>query len=557
MKSIPNVLFIMAYCHFCNSHTRMSRVIRLSFVYVLILIWAFLPSFASVPDSHHKSLGTVKELMNRAASYDINHHPDSALIYYDMIANHPYEQSLTPEHRKLIVKALNRSAAIYGGMSDYRTAFRLLVQALTICDEYNLDSEKSDIYNNIGNIYYTFKKYPLANTYYRKALELNRSNSSTFMILNNLVNTGIRSGKTDSVRYWLRRCEKVDVASGGKYKYLILNSKAFMHSRACEYDSALKYYRLSLDESRKINSCVTEASILSALGELSFNKGDFSSALKYVAKSDSIAVRDNFKAIVADNRILLAQIREREGNLPAALKLYKEYYLLNDSILNISHLGEISDMQRVYEAAKTNRHIEQLGIEQEIREKTIGYQRALMWIGGTLLLLSIGFIIYILKQKRNLSTAYEVLMKKNLEIVALQDQDAGTPAVVDEPKNQDAMWPADLPEKIRSVMDDEAMICDPKFTINRLSELVGTNRTYVSSYINSAEGKNFRTFLNEYRIQVAQRIFARPESAKYTVETVAAMVGFKSSSSFRDAFKEITGVTPGFYMKSIKAQRGE
>lgn len=490
---------------------------------------------------------SMQELMKRAAEHADNRHYDTALLCYTTIIN----RNANAENRSLMVKAMNRAAAIYGSISDYRSAFSMLMHALSLCDRYNLVDEKSSIYNNIGNVYYSCKKYGSAATYYKKALQTNRDTTNTFLILNNLVNTSLNNEQADSVQYWLGKCREVNRRSGGKYTYLILNSMAFMHKQQARNDSALYYYRRALQESRRSGSAVTEASILSSMADVWLTEQRTDSARKYIAMSDDIARRNNMRNILADNKLLLAGVEETEGRTPAALALYKQYYELRDSIMDTSLLGEITDMQSLYEMSKVNRRIEQMEMEHRIKERTIGYQRALMTGAGLLLLLAIGFLLYITASKRKLSRAYEVLMKKNIEIMELEEQDCKTEETR---KSYDANWPADMPQKIKQIMENESLICDPKFTINRLSELAGTNRTYVSSFINSVEGKNFRTFLNEYRIRAAQRIFAQPDASRYTIETVAAMVGFKSQSSFRDAFREITGVTPGFYVKSLKAK---
>jgi AraC-like DNA-binding protein len=43
-----------------------------------------------------------------------------------------------------------------------------------------------------------------------------------------------------------------------------------------------------------------------------------------------------------------------------------------------------------------------------------------------------------------------------------------------------------------------------------------------------------------------------PDATKFTIESLAFQVGFKSQSAFRDAFKDITGVNPNFYLKSMQ-----
>jgi YesN/AraC family two-component response regulator len=101
-------------------------------------------------------------------------------------------------------------------------------------------------------------------------------------------------------------------------------------------------------------------------------------------------------------------------------------------------------------------------------------------------------------------------------------------------------------------MENSAIICDTEFSLDKLAELVQSNSVYMSQTINTALNKNYRTLINEYRIREAQRILSEPETSKYTIESVGIKVGFKSRSAFYDIFKEITGVSPKFYLKSLQ-----
>jgi AraC-like DNA-binding protein len=53
-------------------------------------------------------------------------------------------------------------------------------------------------------------------------------------------------------------------------------------------------------------------------------------------------------------------------------------------------------------------------------------------------------------------------------------------------------------------------------------------------------------------------LLLEPDATKYTIEYLAERVGFKSPNAFRNAFKDITGVAPNFYFKSLQnlQQRG-
>jgi AraC-like DNA-binding protein len=162
-------------------------------------------------------------------------------------------------------------------------------------------------------------------------------------------------------------------------------------------------------------------------------------------------------------------------------------------------------------------------------------------------------LLFIFFQKKKLNTAYKALFEKNLEIIDLQNSSDGYPEKYKKSALTYAMQ-TELLDKILILMEDTAIICDTRFTVDKLAELVQSNHAYVSQVINTVLKKNFRSFLNSYRIREAQRLFSKPDATKYTIESVALQVGFKSRSAFYDTFKEITGVSPNFYLKSIQKQ---
>jgi len=65
-------------------------------------------------------------------------------------------------------------------------------------------------------------------------------------------------------------------------------------------------------------------------------------------------------------------------------------------------------------------------------------------------------------------------------------------------------------------------------------------------------GQSFSALLNEYRIKEARKILSASPNFKYTIESVARMVGYKSKTAFNNAFKKYVGVTPSFYLNYIK-----
>lgn len=79
-------------------------------------------------------------------------------------------------------------------------------------------------------------------------------------------------------------------------------------------------------------------------------------------------------------------------------------------------------------------------------------------------------------------------------------------------------------------------------TIKQMADELGTNRTWMSSYINSRFNCSFRDWINSLRIKDAKRILL--EQPETTIDQVAQQVGFSSSTHFGKVFNTIEDTTP-------------
>jgi tetratricopeptide (TPR) repeat protein len=134
-------------------------------------------------ESHHEKYFnkykklTQQQLLDTANYYEEANSPEIALVCLSIIINTPVKDTDIEQH-KIIIEALNRSAIIYYNMCDYNNSHEFLIKALLLCEKIDYKSFQPKIYNNIGNIYYRYKKYDLAKYNYSKALNL-----SVYLIL--------------------------------------------------------------------------------------------------------------------------------------------------------------------------------------------------------------------------------------------------------------------------------------------------------------------------------------------------------------------------------------
>jgi AraC-like DNA-binding protein len=471
---------------------------------------------------------------------------DTAFVCFSLIINTPLKNN-DFEQKKRMVEAYNKSGIIYYFMCDYQNAYELLIKALLLCERYDYPEYEPRIFTNIGNIYYRFNKPEIAKSYFLKALELCKD-SITVVILNNLGLIEVNHGKQDSAKYYLTKSLQLSKNYNNLYVSEILNSIGAFYQKNNLFDSAFYYYRLSLYEATKNNKTTHKIMNLSDIGKLYFKINELDSAVFYINLSNKEAMVSNFPRILAENYLTLSKIDESKGLKTTALEYYKQYADLKDTVFSVEKFADINQLQRGYEISKTNAQIEQLVIEKH-------YQKIIWRVTFVILLVVSAALLLLSIQNKRLNTAYKTLFNKNIKIIEMQKSPNSDTEKYQKSALTDEMQ-EELLDKILTIMEDTAVICAPEFSLDRLAELVQSNYTYVSQVINTALNKNFRSFLNSYRIHEAQRLFSELDLTKYTIAAIANEVGFKSPAAFRKTFKEITGVSPNFYLKAMQKQRG-
>ncbi len=102
--------------------------------------------------------------------------------------------------------------------------------------------------------------------------------------------------------------------------------------------------------------------------------------------------------------------------------------------------------------------------------------------------------------------------------------------------------------RLLAVIEGENAYLEPELSISALGERIKAPEHQVRLLINKAMGhRNFRAFLNGYRMATAREALADPQKAALPILTIAMDSGFASLSSFNRAFKEETGETPSAY----------
>lgn len=122
------------------------------------------------------------------------------------------------------------------------------------------------------------------------------------------------------------------------------------------------------------------------------------------------------------------------------------------------------------------------------------------------------------------------------------NHDGAVQSPVYEQVESTAKFSSDLKDKLERWVASRAY-CQPGVTMAQVAQQLGTNRTYLSRYINSCYSCNFNAWLTRLRIDEARRLLVA--SPTLSIEKVSMALGFSSKSQFINSFKAHEGVPPG------------
>lgn len=205
------------------------------------------------------------------------------------------------------------------------------------------------------------------------------------------------------------------------------------------------------------------------------------------------------------------------------------------------------------------RIIELLEFEKvKIQSNSINFYWKIVFAIGFILvviLIVFGFKLFKIKQKKNR------LFLENKNKAWLESSKKEMEAKWMEEKNTSFI----IPEKTEIVILEKlkkfekgSQFLNAELSLNSLAKEFNTNTSYLSEIINKHIGKNFKTYINELRINyITDKMRKNPEYLTYKISYLADEAGFTSRTSFTTIFKSVTGVSPSVFIESIQQKNKE
>jgi len=116
---------------------------------------------------------------------------------------------------------------------------------------------------------------------------------------------------------------------------------------------------------------------------------------------------------------------------------------------------------------------------------------------------------------------------------------------------------ADVSRDRMAAIEDYMLVEQPyldiKLNLERLAGGLDMLPRELSQVIGASPDGSFYNFVNRFRVNEARRLLSDPAEARTSVEAIGLMSGFRSRSTFYEAFRRETGITPAQYRREREA----
>ena len=131
-----------------------------------------------------------------------------------------------------------------------------------------------------------------------------------------------------------------------------------------------------------------------------------------------------------------------------------------------------------------------------------------------------------------------LLLLIGLVILILKRKPRNTTPVEDNPSN----GKTEFGDQLKVLMEEKQLFRNKDLRIADVATALGTNTTYLSTYLNKELNTTFPTFVTGYRIRYAQELMRTNPTMR--LSQVAEESGFTNEKTFLRAFKAFCGQTP-------------
>lgn len=517
------------------------------------------------------------ELLRMGSHFQEVSKADSAMVCYAIIANRYHEGDNDKHSSGLAAKAMFGIGYLYMyDFYNYEQAYNYMQKSKEISERYGFTENLPYTYLNLGNISFLSMQISHGGNpengvmqMYRRALlyaEKTKYWEAYTIIVGNILELAFESNAPGRYAPIVAEFRKKQIPHDTpRYQHVMYECMAFEAYIRKNYKEALVLLDKSggsINPESSTERC--QMRILEQKGNIFRAMGRLDDAYREMKAAQEMARQYKVKDGEVELCDKLYRICLEIGDKERAHHWQFLYYQKKDSLMTQSGIVNIDRIHFLNQISKINQQVIEIAQKRRL-EHTILY--ALLITTA----ITAGFTVALARKNKKLKQRNHQIFLNSQEAIRREEEERRQrhemQRLFDEAKqkgeqaeqgrkqkyqgsNLTETEKKRLNEELLRVFDDVDEICSESFSANRLAEL--TNSTYknVSQVINEMHNKTFKQLVSEYRIQEACRRLADKENyGRLTIEGIAESVGFKSRSSFVQAFKREIGISPSEYQK--------
>ena len=403
--------------------------------------------------------------------------------------------------------------------------------------------------------------------YAEKCYLLGRQNNDPYLIycvaISMARNLCLNRKMEEAWRY-TREADRLSKRYDFKNRSDIYNTYGEIALEAGDYMKAGLYYEQAIRE-HGFSQAAYVVSTYVGYGRALIAQKKYKSALEKLQIGKEISEKNITSLFRREVYLLLSACYDRLGEPKEALEYYKKYTAESFRLYNEDKERTEKELMVRYETEKRNKELAQKNMLLQKEQN-----RVMALVGITFVVLIVVLLFYINYRRKN--RLYKQIVRESVDWLAKERQFSkriaeqekqlqeliGKAGAVDGGRysgsslNKDSQQ--ELFGRLERLMQNDQVYKNSLFTREKMAELLGTNRTYLSQTINEQTGLTFTHYMNKYRIEEARRILADPQDDT-PIKAIAADLGFSSVTTFYTLFKAAVQMSPDQYRKHARSLR--
>ena len=471
-------------------------------------------------------------LMEQGRNNFSQRNPGKALACFTIVSKRRADNK---EQLLLRIRALNNCGCVYKfSYFDYIRAYEYFIKAYDLCEQVGYDDFLPVIMVNLGDLFndysLNYDSEPLAKQakeLFDKCISKAYETKNWELLTTSFFNLANQNYQLDLKKYGMLFSKEIpDSTPDLAYARLQYQGIQFMQQH--QYDKARECFERQMQNinTRWAPERDSLASYMNIAATYQREK-DYLHAIEYLTKALQLTYDMSLNDFTPAICRKLSEQYHLIGNEEQSASYHQRYIEMMDKT-HTNQLSHIAELNYISQLEKKEKRTQELEQRQRLHELII-----LVGIFVLIVVLTSAILLWKKNRKVTRTEADEQSLRKTYSRSSLNDEQRES-----------------LILRIEETLNDAGVICQQDFTLNKLAKLINSNTTYTSQVINEKYGMTFSNLLGKCRVKIACQWMDNPERyGNITIEAIASGTGFKSRTTFVNAFKRETGLKPSEYLR--------